>query len=40
MTDAVAKAAGAPAAEVRRAYQLRGSLPEVAQAALAAAARR
>jgi len=38
MTDAVAKAAGAPAAEVRRAHQLRGSLPEVAQAALAAAA--
>ena len=37
MTDAVAKAAGAPAAEVRRAHQLRGSLPEVAQAALAAA---
>ena len=38
MTDAVAKAAGAPAAEVRRAHQLRGSLPDVAQAALAAAA--
>jgi len=37
MIDAVAKAAGAPAAEVRRAHQLRGSLPEVAQAALAAA---
>src|ERR1022692_921550 len=39
MTDAVAKAAGVPAAEVRRAHQLRGSLPEVAQAALAAASR-
>jgi DNA ligase-1 len=38
MIDAVAKAAGAPAAEVRRAHQLRGSLLEVAQAALAAAA--
>jgi ATP-dependent DNA ligase I len=37
MVDAVAKATGAPAAEVRRAHQLRGSLPEVAQAALAAA---
>ena len=37
MTDAVAKAAGVPAAEVRRAHQLRGSLPDVAQAALAAA---
>lgn len=36
MTDAVAKAAGAPAAEVRRAHQLRGSLAEVAKAALAA----
>ena len=36
MTDAVAKAAGVPAAEVRRAHQLRGSLPEVARAALAA----
>ena len=38
MTDAVAKAAGAPAAEVRRANQLRGSLAEVARAALGAAA--
>lgn len=38
MAEAVAKAAGVPAAEVRRAHQLRGSLPEVAQAALAAAA--
>jgi ATP-dependent DNA ligase I len=38
MTDAVAKAAGAPAAEVRRAHQLRGSLAEVARAALGAAA--
>lgn len=37
MTDAVAKAAGAPAAEVRRAHQLRGSLAEVAKAALGAA---
>ena len=37
MVDAVARATGAPAAEVRRAHQLRGSLPEVAQAALAAA---
>jgi DNA ligase 1 len=37
MTDAVAKAAGAPAAEIRRAHQLRGSLAEVAKAALAAA---
>jgi DNA ligase 1 len=34
MTDAVAKAAGVPADEVRRAHQLGGSLPEVAQAAL------
>jgi DNA ligase-1 len=34
MTDAVAKAAGVPAAEVRRAHQLGGSLPEVAHAAL------
>jgi DNA ligase 1 len=34
MTDAVAKAAGVPAEEVRRAHQLGGSLPEVAQAAL------
>ncbi len=35
MTDAVAKAAAVPAEEVRRAHQLGGSLPEVAQAALA-----
>ena len=35
MTDAVAKAAGVPAEEVRRAHQLGGSLPEVALAALA-----
>jgi DNA ligase 1 len=34
MTDAVAKAAGVPADEVRRAHQLGGSLPEVARAAL------
>src|SRR5262249_36647206 len=34
MTDAVAKAAGVPADEVRRARQLGGWLPEVAQAAL------
>src|SRR5262245_3833020 len=38
MTDAVAKAAGAPAAEVRRAHQLRGSLADVARAALGTAA--
>ncbi len=38
MTEAVAKAAGAPAAEVRRAHQLRGSLAEVAKAALGASA--
>ncbi|MHB1877202.1 MAG: ATP-dependent DNA ligase, partial [Streptosporangiaceae bacterium] len=38
MTEAVARAAGVPAAEVRRAHQLRGSLPQVARAALAAAA--
>ena len=38
MIEAVALAAGAPAAEVRRANQLRGSLPQVARAALAAAA--
>ncbi|MDR2985659.1 MAG: ATP-dependent DNA ligase [Nocardiopsaceae bacterium] len=38
MSDAVAKAARAPAAEVRRAHQLRGSLAEVARAALGAAA--
>ena len=37
MTEAVAKAAGVPAGQVRRAHQLRGSLPEVARAALAAA---
>ncbi len=37
MTDAVAKASDAPAAEVRRAHQLRGSLADVAKAALAAA---
>jgi len=37
MIEAVALAAGAPAAEVRRANQLRGSLPQVARAALAAA---
>ncbi len=34
MTDAIAKAAGVPAEEVRRAHQLAGSLPEVAEAAL------
>jgi DNA ligase-1 len=34
MTDAVAKAAGVPADEVRRAHQLGGWLPEVAVAAL------
>jgi DNA ligase-1 len=34
MTDAVARAAGVPADEVRRAHQLGGSLPEVAAAAL------
>jgi len=38
MTEAVAKAAGVPAADVRRALQLRGSLPDVAATALAAAA--
>ena len=37
MTEAVAKAAGVPAAEVRRAHQLGGSLREVAAAALGAA---
>ncbi|HEY3903444.1 MAG TPA: ATP-dependent DNA ligase [Streptosporangiaceae bacterium] len=36
MIEAVALAAGAPAAEVRRANQLRGSLPQVARAALGA----
>jgi DNA ligase-1 len=35
MTDAVAKAAGAPVAEVRRAVMFSGSLPRTAQAALA-----
>jgi DNA ligase 1 len=38
MTDAVARAAGVPAEEVRRAHQLGGSLPEVAAAALGDAA--
>ena len=38
MTEAVARAAGVPAEEVRRACLLAGSLPEVAQAALGAAA--
>jgi DNA ligase 1 len=37
MTDAVAKAAAVPAEEVRRAHQLGGSLPAVAQAALGSA---
>jgi DNA ligase 1 len=37
MTDAVAKAAQVPADEVRRAHQLGGWLPEVAQAALGGA---
>jgi ATP-dependent DNA ligase I len=36
MTEAVARAAGVPAEEVRRAHQLGGSLPEVAEAALGA----
>ncbi len=36
MTEAVAQAAGVPAAQVRRAIQLRGSLPQVARAALTA----
>jgi ATP-dependent DNA ligase I len=35
MTEAIARAAGVPAGLVRRAHQLGGSLPEVAQAALA-----
>jgi ATP-dependent DNA ligase I len=35
MTDALARAAGVPVEEVRRAHQLGGSLPEVALAALA-----
>jgi len=34
MTDAVARAVGVPAEDVRRAHQLGGSLPEVARAAL------
>jgi DNA ligase-1 len=38
MTEAVARAAGVPSEEVRRAFLLAGSLPEVAQAALGAAA--
>jgi len=38
MTEAVALAAGVPAQAVRRANQLRGSLPQVASAALTAAA--
>jgi ATP-dependent DNA ligase I len=37
MTEAVARAAGVPAAEVRQAHLLAGSLPLVAQAALTAA---
>jgi ATP-dependent DNA ligase I len=37
MTEAVARAAGVAAGEVRRAHQLRGSLPDVARAALGAA---
>jgi ATP-dependent DNA ligase I len=37
MTEAVARAAGVPAAEVRRAHLFAGSLPLVAQAALTAA---
>jgi DNA ligase 1 len=37
MTEAVAKAAGVPAEEVRRAHQLGGSLPEVAETALGGA---
>jgi DNA ligase-1 len=39
MTEAVARAAGVPAEEVRRAHQLGGSLPEVAEAALGGAGR-
>jgi DNA ligase-1 len=38
MTEAVAQAADVPADQVRRAHQLGGSLPEVAQAVLSAAA--
>ena len=37
MTDAIARAAGVPAVEVRRAHQLSGSLPAAAAAALSAA---
>jgi DNA ligase 1 len=37
MTDAIARAAAVPAAEVRRAHQLSGSLPAAASAALGAA---
>ena len=37
MAEAVARAAGVPVADVRRAHQLRGSLPDVASTALAAA---
>ena len=37
MADAIARAAGVPAAEVRRAHQLSGSLPAAAAAALRAA---
>jgi ATP-dependent DNA ligase I len=37
MTEAVARAAGVPAAEVRRAHLLAGALPLIAQAALTAA---
>ena len=40
MTDAVARAADVPAAAVRRAYQLSGSLPAAAAAALGTAAAR
>jgi ATP-dependent DNA ligase I len=36
MTDAIARAAGVPGADVRRAHQLSGSLPAAAAAALAA----
>jgi ATP-dependent DNA ligase I len=36
MTDAIAKAAGVPGADVRRAHQLSGSLPAAASAALGA----
>jgi ATP-dependent DNA ligase I len=36
MTDAIARAAGVPGAEVRRAHQLSGSLPAAAAAALGA----